>query len=85
MKYVLVILAFLSLSVLAFKQQDIAGAEIKAVVPCGKFACALVEKDDKQYVLMGEFSNEDTLDVQAIYIIENKQLRLIWSVTWMDT
>lgn len=85
MKYILVILAFLSLGVLAFKPQDIAGAEVKAVAPCNQFACALVESEGKQYVLMGYFTDEETLDVQAIYIIEDKQLRLIWSISWIDT
>lgn len=84
MKYVLVILAFLSLSVLAFKPQDISGAEIKAVAPCNQFACVLVEEKGVQYVLMGYLNPDDTLDVQSIYIIEDKQLRLIWNVTWRD-
>ena len=85
MKYILVILAFLSLNSLAFNPQDIAGAEVKAVVPCNEFACALVDNNGKQYILMGELTNDETLDVKAIYIIEDKQLRLIWSVSWRDT
>ena len=85
MKYLLVILALLCSNVYAFNPNDIAGAEIKAVVPCKQFACALIEKDGKQYVLMGELLNDETLDVKAIYIVEDKKIRLIWSITWIDT
>lgn len=84
MKYLLIFLAFFSLSSLAFNPKDIQGAEVKAVAPCNQFACALIEKDGKQYVLMGYLNDEGTLDVQAIYIVDDKQLRLIWSISWRD-
>lgn len=84
MKYVLVLLAFMSFNVLAFKPQDIAGAEIKAVGTCNQMTCVVVEKDDKQYIVMGEIDEGANLTPLAIYIVEEKKLRLIWSVSWRD-
>ncbi len=85
MKYVLVVLAFLSFNVLAFKPEDLNGAEIKAVAPCREFACAVAEKDGKQYIIMGELTGEEELNPLAIYVVEGKKLHLIWSITWIDT
>lgn len=85
MKYILVILAFLSFNVLAFRPQDIAGAEVKAIGSCNQMTCVVVEKDNKQYVAMGEMDSEWNFTPFAIYIVEDKKLRQIWSLTWIDT
>ncbi len=85
MKYLLVIIALLCSNAYAFNPNDIAGAEVKAVAPCNQLVCALVEKDGKQYVLMGELLDNETLDVKAIYIVEDKKLRQVWSITWRET
>lgn len=84
MKYILVLLALLSFNVLAFKPQDIAGAEIKAVGTCNQMTCVVVEKDNKQYVVMGELDSDDNMTPLAIYIVEDKQLCQVWSVSWRD-
>jgi hypothetical protein len=85
MKYVLVLLAFLSFNVLAFKPQDIAGAEVKAVGTCNQMTCFVLEKNNKQYVAMGEMDGEGNFTPLAIYIVDGKKLRQIWSVSWIDT
>jgi len=84
MKYVLVVLAFLASSVYAFQPNELIDAEIKAVGPCKEFTCMVVEKDNKQYVVMGEVVGQDDFNPMAIYIIEGKKLRLIWSIAWKD-
>lgn len=84
MKYILVVLALLCSNVYAFNPNDLAGAEIKRVAPCNPYACALVEKDNKQYLVVGELVDEDTVVPLAIYVVEGKKLRMVWSVAWVD-
>lgn len=84
MRYLLVFLAFFASNIFAFNPNDIIGAEIKQVAPCNQMTCALVEKDGKKYVIMG-IIDDDTMDMLAIFIVENKKLRLIWSFEWRDT
>ena len=85
MKYILVFLALFASSVYAFQPNDLMDAEIKRVAPCNQLTCLLVEKDDKQYIVMGEIIGQDDFVPMAIYIVEKKQLRLIWSISWRDT
>ena len=85
MKYLLVFLAFFSSSVFAFNPNDLMDAEIKQVAPCKGVTCLLVEKDGKQYVVMGEVMNQEDFFPIAVYIVEDKKLRLIWSVGWINT
>lgn len=85
MKYLLVFLALFSSSVFAFTPNDLMDAEIKQVAPCRGVTCLLVEKDEKQYIVMGEIIGQDDFNPMAIYIVEDKKLRLIWSVGWINT
>lgn len=85
MKYLLVFLTFFASQVLAFKPQDIMGGNIKAVGACNQMTCVLVEKNNKQYVIMGELDTDGDLIPLAIYVVENKLLRQIWSILWTDT
>jgi len=84
MKYLLVVIALICSNVYAFNPNDLAGAEIKRIAPCKQFACAVVEKDSKQYLIVGELLREDEVNPLAIYIVEGKKLRLIWSISWRD-
>lgn len=85
MKYLLVILAFFASSVFAFQPNDLMEADIQSVKPCNQFVCALVEKDGKQYIIMGQPADEETVMILAIYIVEGKKLRMVWSILWQDT
>lgn len=85
MKYLLVFLAVFASSVYAFQPNDLAGAEIKQVAPCKQFACAVVEKEGKKYLIIGELVGEDNVSPLAIYVVEGKKLRLIWSISWRDS
>lgn len=84
MKYVLVVLAFFASSVFAFQPNDLIDAEIQLVQPCNQYACAVVEKEGKQYLVVGELVGDGVVTPLAIYIVEKKQLRLIWSIAWKD-
>ena len=84
MKYILVILMFFASQVLAFQPNDLINAEIQAVGECQRLVCAVVVKDDKQYIIRGELDSEDNLTPLEIYIVEEKQLRLIWSILWRE-
>ena len=85
MKYLLIFLTFFASQVLAFNPNDLVGADIKQVTPCNGLVCSLVEKDGEQYVIMGQPVDEETLGIVAIYIVEGKKLRLIWSILWRDS
>lgn len=85
MKYLLVFLAFFASSAFAFQPNDLMDAEIKAVGPCKGVTCLVVEKDNKQYIVMGEVVGQDDFTPMAIYIVEGKKIRLIWSVAWKET
>ena len=85
MKYVLVLLAFLSFYVLAFKPEDIVGAEVKAIGVCKQMSCAVLEKDGTRYIVIGDINDRGEMTPLEIYIVEGKSLRQIWSITWRDT
>lgn len=85
MKYVLVFLAFFASQVFAFQPNDLIDADIKRVEPCKGMICALVEKNGEQYIIMGQQVDEENLGVVAIYKVEGKKIRLIWSIVWADT
>lgn len=85
MKYLFVFLAVFASSVFAFQPNDLVGADIKQVAPCKQFACAVVEKEGEQYLVVGEIVGEDSVSPLAIYIVEGKKLRLIWSIAWRDS
>ena len=85
MKYILVFLMMFTSSVFAFQPNDLAGADIKQVAPCKQFACAVVEKDGNKYLVIGEIVGEDSVSPLAIYIVEGKKLRLIWSIAWIES
>lgn len=85
MKYLLIFLTFFASQVLAFKPQDILGGQIKAVGACNQMTCVVVEKNNKQYILMGELDDDGDLIPFAVYAIEDKKLRQIWSILWIDS
>ena len=85
MKYILVILMFFASQVLAFHPNDLINAEIKAVGECQPLVCAVVEKNNKQYIIRGELDSEGNMTPVEIYTVEGKKLRQLWSITWRDT
>lgn len=85
MKYLLVFLALFASQVFAFQPNDLISADIKRVEPCKGMICALVEKNGEQYLIMGQPIDEENLGIVAIYKVERKKIRLIWSILWTET
>ena len=81
----LLALMFFASTGYAFHPADLVNAEIKLVKPCNQYTCAVVEKDGKQYLVVGELVDEEGVVPIAIYVVEDKKLRLIWSISWRDT
>ena len=79
----LVLMTAVIMSANAFNPNDMDEVTIEKAVPCGEFLCALVSKDDAQYIIIGK-PIDGVFYVNSVFFVEGQKARKVWDVTWKE-
>lgn len=85
MKYIIIFLAIFCINTFAFNPNDIIGGDVKEVGICPPVACAVIEKDNVDYlVTFIPDQDGETAYILEIFVIKNKKLHKVWSIKWKE-
>jgi hypothetical protein len=58
-------------------------AKILASAPCGGRICFILEKEGKNYLVVGVVNGDDFVPVE-IYSVQQGKLSIIWNILWKE-